>query len=194
MALAAAVALAPTAHAGELASHAPDTAVDGAAWFAVWTRNQCEPKVAEGLKRKALEVFLPSVNVASARRDRCRVLSRPLFPGYLFVRVVPSRDTYIQVASTDGVVRLLGERWDALHRIPDVQVDAVRRMVSTSARVRAVPWIRIGDRVRIIAGPLVGLEGFVQAHRDGRATFVVSVDLLQRSVGVEVAAEFLQRS
>jgi transcription antitermination factor NusG len=169
-------------------------ALTDAAWFAVWTRNQYEPKVAEVLQRKAFEVFFPSVAVPSARRDRCRMLARPLFPGYLFVRAVPSRETYIQVASTDGVVRLLGERWDALYRIPDAEVDAVRRIVVASTRARAVPWIRIGDRVRILAGPLAGLEGFVQAHRDGRATFVVSVDLLQRSVGVEVAADLLQRS
>lgn len=169
-------------------------AATAASWFAVWTRNQCEPKVAAALQRKALEVFLPNVTVPSTRRDRVRVLARPLFPGYLFVHAAPSHETYIRVASTDGVVRLLGEGWDALHRIPDAEVDAVRRIVSTSARARAVPWIRVGDRVRIVAGPLAGLEGFVQAHRDGKATFVVSVDLLQRSVAVEVAADSLQRS
>ena len=56
-----------------------------------------------------------------------------------------------------------------------------------------MPWIRIGDRVCIVAGPLAGLEGFVQAWRAGRATFVVSVDLLQRSVGVEVEARAVER-
>jgi len=166
----------------------------GAAWFAVWTHNQCEPKVDEGLRQKGIDVFLPRVAVASARRDRRRILARPLFPGYLFVRFVPSPEGYIHVASTDGVVRLLGERWDALHAIPDAQVEAVRRLVESGGGARPVPWIRVGDRVRIMAGPLAALEGFVQACRDGRATFVVSVDLLQRSVGVEVAAELLQRS
>jgi transcription antitermination factor NusG len=165
-----------------------------AAWFAVWARNQYEPKVAAELQRKAIEVFLPRVAVASARRDRHRVLSRPLFPGYLFVRLTPSRETYIRVASTEGVVRLLGERWDALHVIPDAEVEAVQRLIASGDGPRPVPWLRVGDRVRIVAGPLAGLEGFVQARRDGRATFVVSVDLLQRSVGVEVAAEYLDRS
>ncbi len=168
--------------------------VDEPVWFAVWTRNQYEPKVAEALQRKTIEVFLPRVAVRSARRDRCRVLARPLFPGYLFVRVVPSRESYIQIASTDGVVRLLGERWDALHPIPDSEVEAVRRIVTASEHARAVPWIRVGDRVRIVAGPLESLEGFVQGCRGGRATFVVNVDLLQRSVAVEVAADLLQRS
>jgi transcription antitermination factor NusG len=176
-----------TALALDLESH------PAAAWFAVWTRNQHEPKVDEALRHKGIDVFLPRVAVASARRDRRRILARPLFPGYLFVRFVPSSESYIQIASTDGVVRLLGERWDALHEIPDAQVEAVRRLIESGDGARPVPWIRIGDPVRIIAGPLAGLEGFVQACRDGQATFVVSVDLLQRSVGVEVAAEFLKR-
>src|SRR5207302_6156384 len=134
------------------------------------------------------------IAVPSGRRDRRRMLARPLFPGYLFVRIVPSRESYIHIAGTDGIVRLLGERWDRLHVIPDAQVDAVRRIVATSARARTVPWIRVGDRVRVVAGPLEGLDGFVQGRRGGRATFVVSIDILQRSVAVEVAAEFLQRS
>jgi transcription antitermination factor NusG len=72
-------------------------------------------------------------------------------------------------------------------------VDAVRRLVIGAADARAVPWIHLGDRVRILHGPLAGLEGFVRDRRRGRATFVVNVDLLQRSVGVEVEAALLER-
>ena len=56
-----------------------------------------------------------------------------------------------------------------------------------------MPWIREGDRVRIVAGPLEGVEGLVQRWQRGRATFVVNVDLLQRSVAVEVAAEVVKK-
>ena len=91
-------------------------ALDSERWFAVWTRSQCEPKVEELLRRRQLEVFLPRVRVASRRRDRHVVLERPLFPGYLFLRFAPSREAYIRAASTDGVVRILGDRWDALEQ------------------------------------------------------------------------------
>ena len=162
-------------------------------WFAVWTRSQCEPKVEEGLRRRQFEPFLPCVRVASRRRDRRVLLERPLFPGYLFLRFAPSREAYIRVASTDGVVRILGERWDALHPVPDEQVDAVRRIVSEGEGARPVPWIKIGHRARIVVGPLAGLEGFVRGWRPARATFVVGVDLLQRCVGVEVEAAAIER-
>lgn len=162
-------------------------------WFAVWTHSQCEPKAAEGLTRKQFEVFLPQVPVPSRRRDRRAVLDQPLFPGYLFLRFAPSREGYIRAANTDGVVRILGERWDALHAVADEQVEAIRRIVGAGA-ARRLPWVKVGDRVRIVTGPLAGLEGLVQAWRAGRATFVVNVDLLQRSVGVEVDAGTVERA
>jgi transcriptional antiterminator RfaH len=169
------------------------TPASGDQSFAVWTRSQCETKVAAALRQLGLEVFLPRVREASRRRDRQLTLERPLFPGYVFPRFAPSRDTYLRIANTPGVVRILGQRWDALHAIPDEQVDAVRRIVAATDTARCVPWIRVGDRVRIVAGALAGLEGFVLDWRAGRARFVVSVDLLQRSVGVELPTELLKR-
>lgn len=176
------------------AERRPEARTPGAAcWFAVWTRSQYEPRVEQALRRKNVEVFLPCVRQPSRRRDRPRMLERPLFPGYLFPRFVPSRDAYLKVVSTEGVVRILGERWDTLVPVPDEQMEAVRRMVDAGEKVRPVPWIRTGDRVRIAAGVLAGLEGFVEDWRAGRARFVVSVDLLQRSVGIEMPSELLER-
>lgn len=162
-------------------------------WFAIWTRNQCEPKVRQTLSAKGLEVFVPSIRQASRRRDRRVMLERPLLPGYALLRFTPSRAAYLQVMSTDGVVRILGERWDNLSPVPDDEVEAVRRIAMTAQNAGSVPWLRQGDRVRILTGPLQGLEGFVQDWRSGRARFVISVDLLHRSVGVEVAGEILER-
>ena len=65
----------------------------------------------------------------------------------LFLRFALSRESYISIASTDGVVRILGERWDTLHPVPDEQVEAVRRIVTYASRARTVPWIRIRSPV-----------------------------------------------
>ena len=170
-----------------------DSSCESPQWFAIWTRSQCEPKVRQALTAKGLEVFVPSIRQASRRRDRHVMLDRPLLPGYALLRFTPSRAAYLQVMSTDGVVRILGERWDSLSPVPDEEVEAVRRIAITAHNAGPVPWLRQGDRVRILAGPLYGLEGFVQDWRSGRARFVVSVDLLQRSVGVEVAGDILER-
>jgi transcription antitermination factor NusG len=175
------------------ASSIASAAGEAARWFAVWTRSQCESLVEDGLRRKQFDVFLPRIRVPSRRRDRHVVLVQPLFPGYVFLRAAATRKACIDVASTDGVVRMIGERWDLPYSIPDEELESVRRIVLSGERMGPVPWIKVGDRVRIIAGPLAGLEGLVQTWRAGRATFVVGLDLLQRSVGVEVAADLVER-
>src|SRR4030095_2217206 len=118
---------------------------DAAFWFAVWTRNQHERRVSEQLRRKHFEVFLPVLRVPSSRRDKRVILAQPLFPGYLFLRFAPSRAGYVSIASTEGVVRVLGGRWDAVQPNPDEQVEAVHRLVTSADGARAVPWLRVGD-------------------------------------------------
>jgi len=162
-------------------------------WYAVWTHSQCETRVAEGLERRGFDVYLPRVRMPSRRRDRRIVLRQPLFPGYVFLHFDSSREDYLRAAGTEGVVRILGDRWDALWTIPEEQVQAVRRVVNDGDGARAVAWVRVGDRARIVAGPLAGLEGVVSARHSGRATFVVNVDLLQRSVAVEIDPLALER-
>jgi transcription antitermination factor NusG len=164
-----------------------------AQWFAVWTRSQCEAKVEDALRSRGLDVYLPRTRRPSRRRDRRVVLQPPLFPGYVFLRFAPSRDRYVRVASIEGVVRILGERWDRLWPIPTEQVETVHRIVTDGTGARSVPWLRVGDHARIVAGPLAGLEGLVRDWRPGRAMFVVSVDLLQRSVAVEIDPLVLDR-
>ena len=116
-------------------------------WYAVWTRNQCEVKVEDGLCQKRLDVFLPLLRVPSRRRDRRVILAQPLFPGYLFVRFAPSRERYVTspaptascacwASAGTRCTRLTTRRW--------------RPCAASSPRAegaRSVPWIHIGDRV-----------------------------------------------
>ena len=91
---------------------------------------------ASSLRRKRFEVFLPTVRVPSRRRDRRIMLDQPLFPGYLFLRFAPSREGYVTVASTDGVVRVLG---DALGRAP-VRTETTRSTpCAASSPARTAP-------------------------------------------------------
>ena len=70
----------------------------------------------------------------------------------------------------------------------DDEIDAVRRVVDSDVPVFPHVYLREGQRVRIIAGPLAGIEGLLIATKPQKGLFVVSVDLLQRSVAVEVDA------
>ncbi len=155
-------------------------------WYAVWVRSQCEQRVHDQLSAKGFRPLLPKVEMWSrrgARRIRVRV---PMFPGYLFLHHAMDPPTYSGVANTQGVARILGDRWGSPIRLPEYEVNAIRRLDEAPMTVLAHSYLRSGQRVRVTHGLLAGVEGFLVRINPAKGLLVVSVHLLQRSVAVEV--------
>ena len=109
-----------------------------------------------------------------------------MFPGYVFIRHAIDKTSYIDIVKTRGLVRILGERWDRLTAVADIEIDAVRVVSASGIPAFPHPYLREGQCVRITDGPLSGVEGLLVATKPQKGLLVVSVELLQRSVAVEV--------
>jgi transcription antitermination factor NusG len=158
--------------------------VETAPWWALYTRHQHEKVVAEMLTAKGFDVFLPVYDSIRRWKDRRKVLSLPLFPCYVFVR--GQLDRRLQVVSTPGVHMLL-TRGEQIAVIPDEEIVAIRRAVEGSFRVEPHPFLKVGERVRVTRGSLIGVEGIL-VRKKNLYRLVLSVDMLAQSVGVEVDA------
>ncbi|MFP5229763.1 MAG: UpxY family transcription antiterminator [Acidobacteriota bacterium] len=154
------------------------------AWWAVYTQHQHEKTVAEMLTGKGFEVFLPLHETMRRWKDRQKLLSLPLFPGYVFVRGVSSRR--LQVVTTPGIHMILS-RGEQIEVVPEPEIDAIRRAVQGSYRIEPHPFLKIGERVRVTRGSLEGVEGIL-IRKKNLFRLVLSVDMLAQSVGVEVSA------
>ena len=157
---------------------------DGSAsrWFAVRVRPQRERRIAEAFRYKGYEAFLPLYRSRRSWSDRVKEIELPLFPGYVFCRF--QADSRLPILTTPGVVYVVGVG-RAPAPIDDREVATLQAVVRSG--LYAQPWrfLRTGQRVQIVAGPLCGLEGIYLDSR-GDQRLVVSVALLQRSVGVEI--------
>ena len=160
------------------------------AWYALYTRHQHEKTVARALSRKGFETFLPLYACDHRWADRTKEVSLPLFPCYVFVR---GRFVgyELQIVSTPGVYAFLLCAGRAA-MIPDAEIDGVRRMVEGSLRIEPHPFLKCGDWVRIKCGLLAGLEGILYRKKN-LYRLVLSVELLQKSVAVEVDASMVER-
>ncbi len=161
-------------------------AVSEAPWFALWTHSNCEQLVRDQLTAKGFDAFLPTIRDWSRRGGVRRLISRPMFPSYLFVRHSMDKLSYIEIMKSNGLVRILGERWDKLAPVRDAEIDAIRQLVTSDLSLMPYPFLREGQRVRITDGPLSGIEGILVRSRPNRGLLVLSVELLHRSVAVEV--------
>lgn len=157
-----------------------------AAWYVLWTRSQCEQMVHDELSAKGFQLFLPTLDVWVRRNGTRRRVTSPMFPGYLFLNHVMSKTSYIEVTNAQGLVKILGERWDALAEVPDSEIATIRRIHQNGVPAASHPYLRVGERVRIVKGLLEGVEGILVRTKPEKGLMVVSVHLLQRSVAVEV--------
>ena len=161
-----------------------------AGWLAIHTRYQHENLAARSLDYKGFEVFLPQYTSVRKWSDRTKELSAPLFPGYVFLR--GELEHQLRILTTPGVLGLVGFA-GVPAIIPDAEIDAVRRTVERRLRVEPYPFLKCGDWVRVKDGPLEGVEGILMRNKK-QLRLVLSVQLLQKSVAVEVDAWMVERA
>jgi transcription antitermination factor NusG len=139
------------------------------------------------LRNKGCEEFLPLYKVRNRWSDRFKEVELPLFPGYVFCR--PKSMRRAEVLATPGV-REFVSFGDGPASIPEYEIDAVRRLVSSGLPVGPHPFLKVGQKVRITRGSLRDVEGVLLEVKDA-FRLVVSINLLQRSVAVTIDRDFL---
>ena len=160
-------------------------------WYALHVRSRHEFVATSDLRQRGVEVFLPSVSKQSRWKDRTKVVAFPLFPGYLFVRIVPVADEFLKVIKTRGAVHFIC--LDPGHPTPiaSPEIDALRAMLQSGASLDVYPRLTPGTRVQVKQGPLTGVQG-VLVQRENEHEFCVNIDLLGRSVGIKICAEDIE--
>ena len=151
-------------------------------WYVAYTSANHEKRVAQQLTWRSVEHFLPVYESVRRWKDRRVPLQLPLFPGYVFVRLA-LRDR-LRVLAVPGVARLVG--FDGRPTVvPAEDIEAIRACLEGTRDVQPHPYVQCGQRVRVLRGPLAGFSGIVLRQRN-RTRFVVSFDVLERSVSVEL--------
>jgi len=153
-------------------------------WYASYTCSRREKRVAEVLRERGVECFLPLYEKVHRYPRELRKVQLPLFPGYLFVHIALA--DRLCVLEAPGVVQLVSFHG---HPAPlnDSEIDAMRRGLSEGVKAQPYPYIKIGHPVEIKSGPLRGLHGKV-LRRNSHLRVILSVDLLFRSVVMDVDA------
>jgi transcription termination/antitermination protein NusG len=155
-------------------------------WHVVWTHSNCEDLVSGQLAAAGFHPFVPRVESWAPSKGSRRAVRVPLFPGYLFLNDALDKARHVDVRKARGVAAILGEGWERPAVVPEAEIEAIRTVVDARFPALLHPYLKEGRRVRIAAGPLAGVEGILVRVRPDKGLLVLSVDLLQRSVAVEV--------
>jgi transcription antitermination factor NusG len=151
-------------------------------WYAAYTSANHEKRVGEQLSAREVEHFLPVYTSVRRWKDRRVKLELPLFPGYVFVRLA-LRDR-LQVLQVPGVAKLVGFNGTPTP-LPQEEIETLKKSLVRGVRAEPHPYLKVGRRVRVKSGPLAGMEGIL-GRKKNSARFVISVELIQRAMAVEI--------
>jgi len=157
-------------------------------WYAVHTKSRHEYKANFALAQKNFTTFMPETEVWSKRKDRKKKIFIPLFPGYLFIETLClDNERKLAILKTSGVVSILGKKENSEHiSVPDDKINAIRHLIETKAEIFTIKFPKVGELARIIDGPFAGLEGIVVKSDFKKELFVITLELLQRSVAMKL--------
>jgi transcription antitermination factor NusG len=156
-------------------------------WFALRVKSGSEKLVAAMAQHKGFEPFLPLHQSRRRWSDRFKTLEVPLFPGYLFCRL-DARNRML-LLTVPGVLHFVGIGKTPVP-VAESEIAAIQAVVKSGLTVEPWPFLTVGQRVRLEYGPMAGLEGLlIEVRKQHRV--VVSVDLLQRSIAMEVEHDWV---
>jgi transcription antitermination factor NusG len=156
-------------------------------WFAVWTRSRHEKAAAALLQSVGVQHYLPLKSELRLWSDRKRTVSVPLFSGYLFVRMNPSNDSRLQLLKIPGIAGLVGNGEGPLP-IPDQEIEDIRTVLAGRVEYTVMPTLGEGDRVRVVRGPLAGVQGrLLQSNSMSR--LMISIEMIHKSIAVSLSRE-----
>jgi transcription antitermination factor NusG len=153
-------------------------------WYAAYTSSRHEKTVAEHLRQREIECFLPLYETVRRWNNGRHRVQLPLFPSYVFVRM-GVRDK-VRVLQVPGLVQLVTFQ-GALAALPDSEIETLRNALTAGVPAHPYRYLSVGSKVEICNGPLQGLRGILLRHQ-GQFRVVVSVEMIMRSVVVEVEA------
>ena len=154
-------------------------------WFVAHVRPRREKKLVEYCTRQSLAATLPCYDSAHKYRGKTVVFRKPLFPGYVFLRLKPEQRHAIR--QNEHVANLL-EVID--QQTFQDQFDNILLALESKLGVRLAPAIGQGMRVRIKTGPLQGIEGWVES-RYGMTTVLLRLDFINQAAAVKIDADNL---
>jgi len=157
-----------------------------APWYVCHTRPRCEKKFAALMQAEAFEHYLPLFTSSRRYPSGTKRFTKPLFPGYVFAQVpaelksrIYQQELIARAIPVEDVARFLS------------QLDDVRKVIAAGVELTMIPLLGRGRRVRVIGGPLHGLEGLVDDPSNPKGV-AISVDVLRQGLLLRVPADQLQ--
>jgi transcriptional antiterminator NusG len=177
----------------------PEEAVpdDGRRWYIVQTYSGYENKVTLNLEQRIrsmdmsdriFQVIIPTEEEIEIHQGTRRTVQKKMFPGYVFVQMVMSDDSWYVVRNTPGVTGFAGSTIEDRSKPTPLEEEEVGRILRQmqTAQPRINVGFKLGDTVRVTDGPFQDFLGTVDDINFDKGKVRVLVTMFGRETTIEM--------
>jgi len=161
-------------------------------WFILQFKPNSHHLAAKNLNRQGFETFLPLHETTSRKLSRFINTSKPLFPGYMFIKFDKLESEWHKINSTYGVSRLITFN-SILKSMPIGFVDSLMKRYDLSGKLLPIQKLKKGDQVTVLTGPFANFIATVEKYEDNQRIWVL-MDLMGRKSKIQATTDKLQLS
>jgi len=159
-------------------------------WFILQFKPNSHHQASKNLNRQGFETFLPLNDTTVLKSSRFINTSKPLFPGYMFIRFDRTGSKWHKINNTYGVSRLITFN-SILKSIPTPFVDSLMKRYDSSGNLIPMKKLTKGDRVKIFKGPLSNFIATVETHETDQRIWIL-IDLMGRQAKIQTPSDTLE--
>lgn len=163
---------------------------DESHWYVVRVNARHEKSVSRMLSLLSYTNFLPLTRKTHSYGARQREYEVAVFPGYVFCHLAARNTWFVQ--QLPSILEMVGVRGQP-SIVPEAEIQSLRLAVGCRLPLQSWPYSEVGDNVRITDGPLAGVRGFLLDRTAARTRIVLSVNILRRSVLLDVDRVVVER-
>lgn len=158
-------------------------------WYVMYTASRSEKKVADRLKERGVDVYLPIVEELRQWSDRKKKVQKALFNGYVFVKT--KRSQLWECLQIPGAVKFV--HFSGQHAtVREEVLDMIKRIVETGVAIETDgSEIEPGEKVKVIGGPLQNMTGEV-IERGNKDYFMIRIPGIYQNILISLPRKFLE--
>jgi len=149
-------------------------------WYALRVRTGAELSAAAALRYRGFEPYCPTQKERRRYSDRMKLVEAAIFSGYVFCQFDVQKK--LPIVSSPGVEYIVGFAHGPTP-VPEAEIISIRRVIDAGAS--ATRYLARGQRVRVMRGPLQGIEGILARDATGDR-LVVSIELVNQSASLRI--------
>ena len=151
-------------------------------WFVLYTKHNFGKKIEQQCKKLSVEAFFPVITTIRQWSDRKKKVEVPIFPSYIFIN--GDEKERLQSLSINGVIRsVMFNKEIATLRVSEIET--IKCIIENKKFIDTCNSISVGSKVKVISGPLTGVEG-VLAEVKGKKVFSLVLETINSSILVDV--------